>query len=385
LVLQKDNTENVYERLGVRPVINAWGVATELGGWTPTNSVQAAMNAANSNQVEMLELLSKSGDLIAEMLGCEAAYITSGAGAAQALGIAALMAGRDPDKILQLPDNTGLKNEVIIQKRNRYMFDRCYTFTGARLVEAGDQDATTKEQLEGAIGPTTVALAYYLQPPLDESIVSLAEMVEIGRSKGVPVILDACSQIYPLDYFKDNAQSADLVTFGAKYMGAPHSTGFICGKRELIEAVAAQSFVAFHYDGSRAVGRAMKVDRQEIIGVVTALEDWFTMNHEDRIFGYETRFESIVAEVESIYGVTTQRVEHPHYVPYVLNVVFDSEVLGKTAEQVRAELDACNPRIWVGASISGGKETINIVVHTMNEGEAEIVAKRLANSLGKDQ
>ena len=78
-------------------------------------------------------------------------------------------------------------------------------------------------------------------------------------AKRVPVILDACSQIYPLDYFKDNAQSADLVTFGAKYMGAPHSTGFICGKRELIEAVAAQSFVAFHYDGSRAVGRAMKL------------------------------------------------------------------------------------------------------------------------------
>ena len=204
MVSQKYDTENVYERLGVRPVINAWGVATELGGWTPTNSVQAAMNAANRNQVEMLELLSKSGDLIAEMLGCEAAYITSGAGAAQALGIAALMAGTDPDKILQLPDNTGLKKELVIQKRNRYMFDRCYTFTGARLVEAGDQDGTTKEQLEGAIGPTTVALACYLQPPLDESIVSLAEMVEIGRSKGVPVIADACSQIYPLDYFKDN-------------------------------------------------------------------------------------------------------------------------------------------------------------------------------------
>ena len=92
-----------------------------------------------------------------------------------------------------------------------------------------------------------------------------------------------------------------------------------------------------------------------------------------------------MAEVESIYGVTTQRVEHPHYVPYVLNVVFDSAVLGKTAEQVRVELDEYNPRIWVGATTSKGKETINIVVHTMNEGEVEIVAKRLAHSLGKDQ
>lgn len=374
---------NIYEQLGVRPVINAWGVATELGGWTPTESVQAAMNAANSSQVDMLELLAKTGDLIAERLGCEAAYVTSGGAAAQALSIAALMAGTDPDKILQLPDTTGMKSEVLMQKRNRYMFDRCFTLTGARLVEAGDEDGTTAEQLDRAIGADTVALAYWIQPPFDDAIVSLGEMVEIGRSKGVPVIADACSQIYPLDYFTANAQSADLVTFGAKYMGAPHSTGFVCGKRELIDAVAAQSFVAFHYDGSRAVGRAMKVDRQEIIGVVTALEDWFTMNHEDRFLGYESRFDTIVSAVETVDGVTTRRVEIPHYVPYMLHVVFDPDVVGKTAEQVRVEMDSGSPRIWVGTGESGGEETITVVVNTMNNGDADIVAERLASALGR--
>ena len=258
------------------------------------------------------------------------------------------------------------------------MFDRCFTLTGAKLVEVGDDEGTTREQLEEAIGPRTAAVAFWIQPPLDEAIVPLAETVEIARANGVPAIADACSQIYPLDYMRRNAQSADLVTFGAKYMGAPHSAGFVCGKRELIDDVSAQSFVAFHYDGSRAVGRAMKIDRQEIVGVVTAVDDWFTMNHEDRILAYEKRFATIVARVEGIPGVRTKRVEIPHYVPYMLHVIIDAGVIGKSADQVRAEMDSGSPRIWVGEK---GDDTMTVVVNTMNEGEDAVVAERLAEAL----
>lgn len=371
------NTD-VYARLGVRPVINAWGVATELGGWTPTPSVQAAMNAANSSQVEMTELLSRSGDFIADRLGVEAAYVTSGAAAAQALSVAACMAGHDPERILQLPDTTGLRNEVLIQKRNRYMFDRCFTLTGAKLVEVGDDEGTDEAQLEAAIGPRTAAVAFWIQPPLDDAIVPLARTVEIARANGVASIADACSQIYPLDYMRENAQSADLVVFGAKYMGAPHSSGFVCGSRELIDAVAAQSFVAFHYDGSRAIGRAMKVDRQEIVGVATAVDDWFTMNHEDRILSYERQFATIVEGVARIPGVRTERVEIPHYVPYILHVIIDSAIVGKSSEDVRAAMDSGSPRIWVGTK---GDDTITVVVNTMNEGDDEVLAERLADVL----
>ena len=369
---------DVYKKLGVRPVINAWGVATELGGSTLTPSVQAAMNAANSSPVEMTELLSRSGDFIADRLGVEAAYVTSGAAAAQALSVAACMVGNDPDRILQLPDTTGLRNEVLIQKRNRYMFDRCFTLSGAKLVEVGDDSGTDEAQLEAAIGPRTAAVAFWIQPPLDGSIVPLARTVEIARANRVPVIADACSQIYPLDYMRENAQSADLVVFGAKYMGAPHSTGFVCGKKELIDTVAAQSFVAFHYDGSRAIGRAFKVDRQEIVGVVTAVDDWFTMNHEDRILSYDRRFDTIVEGVARIPGVKTERVEIPHYVPYMLHVIIDRAVVGKSAEDVRAEMDSGSPRIWVGTK---GDDTITVVVNTMNEGEHTVLAERLADVL----
>ena len=368
----------VYERLGVRRVINAWGVATELGGWGQSERVTQAMEEANRGTVEMQELLRKSGDFIADLLGVEAAFVTSGGAAAQALSVAACMAGTDPDRIAQLPDTTGMKNEVVIQKRNRYMFDRCYTLTGASLTEAGDDDGATEDDLDAAVGPNTAAVAYYIQPPIDHAIVSLEDTVALARSRGVTALADACSQIYPLDYFRRCAQSADLVTFGAKYMGAPHSAGFVCGKRDLVDAVSAQSFVTYHYDGGRAVGRAMKIDRHEIIGVVTAIEDWFTMDHEERILEYEARFAVIDDALRDVDGVSTRRIEVPHYVPYMMLVDVDESVVGKTAEQVRVELDNGSPRIWVGAEDG----SLRVVVNCMSDGETGVVAERLREALG---
>ena len=368
----------IYEKLGVRRVINAWGVATELGGWRLTPEVAEAMAEANSSQVEMKELLQKSGDFIAELLGVEAAYVTSGGAAAQALSAAACMAGTDPEKIAQLPDTTGMKNEVLIQKRNRYMFDRCYTLTGARLAEAGDERGTTRDQLEAAVGPNTAAVAYYIQPPFDSPIVSLEETVEVARANGVPALADACSQIFPLDYFRRNAQSADLVTFGAKYIGAPHAAGFVCGKREMVEAVSAHSFVAYHYDGGRAIGRSMKVDRHVIAGVVEAVDAWFTVDHEERISDDAERMAVIESGLGGLNGVRTERVTTHHYVPYMLNVVLDVEALGKTAEQVRKEMDEGEPRIWVGAR---DEDRVTLSIHTLNPGEEEVLTDRLRSVL----
>lgn len=371
------DTVNVYERLGVRRVINAWGVATELGGWTPSRKVMQAMERANDATVEMQDLLEKSGEFIADILGVEAAYVTSGGAAAQALSIAACMAGEDPQKIARLPDTAGMKDEVVIQARNRYMFDRCYTLTGAALVEAGDGGGTSESDLRDVIGPRTAAVAYYIQPPIDDAIVSLEDTVAIARSRGVPAVADACSQIYPLDYFRRCAQSADLVTFGAKYMGAPHSAGFVCGKRELIDAVSAQSFVSYHYDGGKAVGRAMKIDRHEIIGVVTAIEDWFTMDHEERILEYEARFADIAEAVQDLEGVATCRTEIHHYVPYVMVIDVDESIVGKSAADIRAELDSGNPRIWVDA-VDG---SLRVVVNCMTDEETRVVADRLRQAL----
>ena len=167
------------------------------------------------------------------------------------------------------------------------------------------------------------------------------------------------------------------MTVGAKYLGAPHSAGFVCGKRDLIDAVSEQSFVAYHYDGGKAIGRAMKIDRHEIIGVVTALEDWFTMDHEERLLEYESRFTVIVDALQDIDGVSMRRIEIPYYVPYILYIDVDESIVGKSAQQVTAELDAGSPRIWVGAEDGA----VRVVVNCMTDEETAFVSDRLQQAL----
>ena len=121
------------------------------------------------------------------------------------------MAGDDDDKVQQLPDTTGMKNEILIQRRQRYWYDRCLELAGAKLVDFGSDEETTAQDLEDAIGPNTAAVAYLIQQDPGPSVVSLEEAVRIAHAHGVPVIADGASQIYPLDYFCRNAQSADLV------------------------------------------------------------------------------------------------------------------------------------------------------------------------------
>ena len=237
---------NVYEKLDVRRVINAMGNQTVLGGSSPSDAVREAMEHANVSYVEMEELLSKSGEFIAKTLGTEAGYVTAGCAAAMALSAAACMTGNDSEKIYQLPDTSGMKNEILIQRKQRYSYDRCYTVTGAKLLEVGDDQGCTEQQLAEAIGPNTAAVAYFIQKDWDDSVLSLDEVVRIAHENDVPVIADAASQNYPLDYMIGNANAADLVCFGAKYFGAPHSTGFLCGKKELVDAAIANGFIGFH-------------------------------------------------------------------------------------------------------------------------------------------
>ena len=251
---------NIYERLGARPVINAGGNTTVWGGSTPSPSVMRAMEEAGRGFVEMEELLEASGARIADLLDVEGAYVTAGCYAALVLSTAACITGNDADKAAQLPDTTGLKSEIVLQGTQRYGYDRAYAIAGSKLVIAGSEDGCTPEELEAAIGDDTAAVAFLVRPP-DEGSVSLGDTVEMAHARGVPVIADCAAQIYPLDYLRRNAQSADLVCFGGKYMGAPQSTGFLCGKKELVQAAAAHGFI-----GPRPLGRAMKIDRRRSSG-----------------------------------------------------------------------------------------------------------------------
>ena len=149
----------IYKELGAKPVINAIGSVTLLGGSTPIPEVKEAMERADAAYIPLMELEEKAGDAIAKMVDVPAAYITSGAGSALTLATAAFMAGDDDDNIQQLPNTAGMKNEILIQKRQRYWYDRCLELAGAKLVEFGSEEKTTREDLEKAIGPNTALVA----------------------------------------------------------------------------------------------------------------------------------------------------------------------------------------------------------------------------------
>ena len=363
---------NVYRRLGTRPVINATGNQTVRGGSTPSAAVREAMQEADASFVEMEELLEQSGAHIASYLGVEAAYVTAGCYAALVLCSATVMTGNDPEKSTQLPDTTGMKNEIILQQKQRYGYDRAYTVPGSKLVIVGDDDGCTPMQLENAIGPNTAGIAYLIQPDQGNAV-PLEQVVEIAHAHDVLVIADGAAQIHPIDYFRQNAQSADLVCFGGKYFNAPHSTGFACGKKELIETVAAHGFI-----GPRPIGRGMKVDRQEIIGLVTAIDLWFATDHEKRSREQDARYAAISEGLDGIEHVSTEVVYSHSHTLSSLHVTFDVESLGKNAQQVADGLDAGTPRIRVAPH---GQDALTINAYTLNEGEEYIIASALRSQL----
>lgn len=364
---------NVYKKLGARPVINATGNQTVRGGSTPADAVREAMLQADASYVEMEELLETSGQFIAERLGVEDAYVTAGCYAALVLAAATVMTGSDADKRAQLPDTTGLRDEIVFQKVQHYTYDRAFTIPGSKLIFVGDDESCTAEALNDAIGEKTAAVAYLIQPNQGKAL-PLAEAVEIAHSHHLPLIADAASQIYPLDYFRENAQSADLVCFGGKYFNAPHSTGFICGKKELIETVRAHGFI-----GPRPVGRGMKVDRQEVIGLVTAIDIWFSTDHGKRSDAQDARYAALAQGIKDIPGVLCEvRYQEKSHTLSNLHVTFDAARTGKDAAQVVNALDAGTPRIKLNTH---GKETLVINAYTLNEGEEYVIAKALRKLL----
>ena len=368
----------VYEKMGVTPAINALGSGTIVGGSTPAPEVKAAMDNADLSFVQMEEMMQKSGEFLAGRIGCEAAYITSGAATAMTLSAAACITRADPEKIRRLPNTAGFDSQIVMQKAQRYEFDRSYELAGAEIADAGDENACTPEQLEATIGPETVAVAYFEQPGWPDSVLTLDQTIEVARSRSVPVIVDAASRIFPLDYFQRLATSGDLVCFGGKYIGAPHSTGFVAGRKELVEAAAANGFVAFHTERNGSLGRIAKIDRQEIVGLAAAVDLWFSVNHEDRLMESERRISVVADALEGIEDVEARSVMTEHFFGPMLEVRLDTAALGTDAIQVAKNLEEGSPRVMVGAQ---KQDLVTVNVHTLSPGEEEIVAARLREAL----
>jgi L-seryl-tRNA(Ser) seleniumtransferase len=374
-------TENwgaIYKEMGAKPVVNATGSVTLLGGSTPVAEVKAAMDAADSAFIPLIELEQVAGDRIAEMLGVPAAYITSGAGSALTLMTAAFMAGTDDDKIEQLPDTAGMPNEILIQTRQRYWYDRCLELAGAKLVEFGDENGTTEDDLRNAISDRTAGVHYvvYEQIPTDPNVLTLEQVIEITHAAGKKVSVDAAGQIYPLENFgKYVKMGADFQCIAAKYMGAPHSTGFALGTVEVIDAISHHSFIGYETRRIRGIGRPHKIDRQEIMGVVAAVRRWMTLNHEERLDAAEAQSQAIIKPLKGVPGVTAVlNTNIKAHQPFGVFVSVDPDVVGFTNDDLVDKLRGGDPSIWT--RVQEGRMVLH--VFGLGEGEAELVGDAIA-------
>lgn len=372
-------TRTIFERLDVEPVINACGIYTDLGGSRLSPAVWAAMTASNEHFIDMVELLARSGEAIAGMIGVEAARATPGASAAIALGIGACLTGCDQSRIEALPDTSRMPREVILQRGHRYKYERCVELAGARLKIVGFPEKTTPEEIAEAIGPNTAAL--FVPAHLDgmHGTVPLTEVAAIGHARGIPTFVDAAYLNYPVEIMGSfNAQGADLACFSAKYFGGPNAAGFLSGRADLIAAVAALDFTRHESGPYRRFGRAFKMDRQMVVATVLALEEWLTMDHDARWRSYKQQVDSLRAGLADLPDATLTPMcftMDERLVPDPVNclVVAFSPDAHRSAADVAHALAAGNPS--VRCIVEG--DSLVIVVETVRAGEEAMIVERI--------
>jgi len=309
------------------------------------------------------------------MLECEAAYVTPGAAAAMALGTAACMAGSDTERIQRLPDTTGMRNKVVLQTGHHYHYQRAVTVPGARLVEV-DADG-----FEAAMDASDVA-AVLFPAHMDGApgTLSLERVIEVAHAHNVPVIVDAAGRVYPVEMFKSYTKlGADLVAFGAKYIGALNASGILAGRADLVSAATLHGFIGFETVAwEKSWGRPLKVDRQTIVAVVTALREWLDTDHEARIRAYERRLQGIMSEIDGAPGVTLSIVSGDGPAPRVLRLDVDPS-------QARHDVSGLVSGLWSGtpaiAVNRDGDKAVLVNPVTLREEDDGVVASRLGNLL----
>jgi L-seryl-tRNA(Ser) seleniumtransferase len=370
-----------YEKLGVTPFINAAGTYTMLSASTMPDEVQAAVALAARQPVNLRELIDASGAYLAKRLHCEAALVTSGAAAGLVLGTAACVTMGNEQSVLAIPtDMSGMKNEVIVQKSHRYDYDHALRNCGIRFV-----DVETLEQYEQAFSERTV-MAHFFNAGVGK--IGREDWVRVAHRHGVPCFNDAAADVPPIsNLWKYTEMGFDLVTFsGGKGLRGPQCTGLLLGRKDLIEAAKINNS-----PNSNTVGRGMKVAKEEIVGLVAAV-DYFLEQDDAAIEAQcRQRADRIAKDLSTIPSVQTQIFipEVANHVPHLL-INFDQNRVKITGAEVMQKMRQGKPRIELNpstggapasAGLPGGPNTIVVGVWMLQPGEEVIVAKRLREVL----
>jgi L-seryl-tRNA(Ser) seleniumtransferase len=364
----------VYRRLGVRPVINVRGMNTMASGSLLPKPVLAAMAEAASAFVDMAELNLRAGEHVARLLGVPAAHVTSGSAGGLLLAAAACIAGTDPDRTKRLPDTTGMRNELIIQRCHRIQYDQALRTAGARLVEVGDAERCAPEDVARAVSERTAALVFIVSPRLGDRGVPVEEMSRIARAHGLPLVVDAASTLPPVGHLRRWTDlGADLVIYsGGKGIRGPQASGLLLGRTDLIRAAAANGAP------NSSIGRPCKVSKEDIIGLVTALELFLEEDHDAEWERHLGEARQIAGAVDGLPGVRPW-IEEDRDVwtaPTVL-VEIDAGRAGITPTGVMDALRAGEPPIMVRIF----QDKVLLDPHCLRGDEARIVARRLRETL----
>lgn len=359
-----------FKELGVTPFINAAGTYTDMTASLMPPEVMDAINYASRHFVYLNDLHDKVGARIAELVKAEAALVSSGAASAITLGTAGVLTGGDPKKIVDLPNLVNMKSEVIMLKSHRFGYDHAVRNCGVKVVEV-----ETAEELERAINPQTAMMLFYNN---NNSVGAVRdeEFVRLGKKHGIPTMNDCAADVPPVEnLWKYQQMGFDLVCFsGGKGIRGPQSAGLLVGRKDLIAAARANAA-----PNGNTIGRGMKVNKEEMLGMLAAIERFVKLDHAALDREYQRRAELVLKAVSGVPGFTAEIIvpEVANHVPHV-QIKIDPAAAGITGPEISKRLREGTPSIGVRP----GDELL-IGVWMMNAGEEKIVAQRLREVITK--
>ena len=361
---------DIYQSIGVRPLINARGTFTIISGSRMLPEVRAAIDAAAQHHVQLDELMAAIGARLAELTKAEWGMVSSGCSAALTHATAACVAGGNPDLHVRIPNLTGFpKDEVIIPAHSRNVYDAAVRAVGARVVEVA-----AAEELEAAFGPRTAMVYILAGPAADKGPLSTRAIAQLANQKHVPVLVDAAAEILTVpNVHLENG--ATLVAYsGGKCIRGPQSAGMLLGRKDLVQAAWVHS--APHH----GFARSMKVGKEEAIGMLMAVEMWMKRDHKAEWSRWMSWLDSIAKRVSTIDGVTTSIAETSELSNRTpsLSIQWDPKRLGISGTAVAKHLFDNEPRITTpGGRDRDGRTGISITPYMMAAGEEKIVADRI--------
>lgn len=361
-------TKSIYESFGLKRVINAGGTFTNLGGSLMPPEVASAWVEASKDWVNLPQLQERVGEKIAKLIGVEAALVTTGAAGALLLGTAAVVTRGDRDLLKRLPDTSGMKNEVLIQKSHHSCYDNQMTNVGVKLI-----DVETTADVKKVINDRTALMFFMNYVP--DSKISREQWIELARKHKVPTLLDAAADAPPVERLSEYCRMGfDLVAFsGGKAMRGPNDTGLLLGNKVFIDAARLNT-----NPNCPSIGRMMKVGKEDLVALYVAVERFVNLDHKAELRQWQSRISLIEKAVKGIPTVECEIIVPPiaNHVPH-LQIAWDEKRLKITREQLTKQLADGDPSIVIARVHGSGERGILISVFVLKDGEDSIVADRL--------